>query len=257
MPCAHGKRQAYDTEGVICLIRAEDAIDTARKLIGTPYAQMDCISLIIQVIRRSPGGVIDYRCEGTNWLWDSEQNSGKYRHLVSRQEGISGAKAGMLAFKRYGLADEGHIGLVTGKGTVIHSSSAGGRGVVETPLTAAQGWDLLGKHRYIETGEGDRTMEMICRAKVATKNDPLSLREAPEDGRVIARMPKGAVVEVLSEGEWPLVFYDGMKGYASHEYLERIEEERMQEMRMVLTDDMGNTWIPEGGFSVQMRRTED
>ena len=239
------------------MIRAEDAIDTARKLIGTPYAHMDCISLIIQVIRRSPGGVIDYRCEGTNWLWDSVKNSGKYRHLVSRQEGIGGAKAGMLAFKRYGLEDEGHVGLVTERGTVIHSSSVGGRGVVETPLTAAQGWDLLGVHRYIETDEAEGRMDMIYRAKVATKKDPLSLRDAPENGRVIAGMPKGAAVEVLSEGDWPLVCYDGMQGYASHEYLERIAEETAQEMRMVLTDDMGNTWIPDGGFSVQMRKAED
>lgn len=239
------------------MIRTEDAIDTARKLIGTPYAQMDCISLIIRVIRRSSGGVTDYRCEGTNWLWDSVKNSGKYRHLVSRQEGIGGAKAGMLAFKRYGLADEGHVGLVTERGTVIHSSSAGGRGVVETPLTAEQGWDLLGVHRYIEADEGEGRMKMIYRAKVATENDPLSLRDAPENGRVIARMPKGAVVEVLSEGDWPLVSYEGMEGYASHEYLERIGEETAQEIRMVLTDEMGNTWIPEGGFSVQMRKTED
>ena len=70
-------------------------------------------------------------------------------------------------------------------------------------------------------------------------------------------MPKGAAVEVLSEGEWPLVCYDGMQGYASQEYLERIAEETEQEMRMVLTDDMGNTWIPDGGFSVQMRKAED
>lgn len=239
------------------MIRARDAIDTARSMIGTPYEQMDCMALIIQVIRRSPGGEKGYRCQGTNWLWDSIDNGGKYRHLVSRKEGIGGAKAGMLAFKRYGLADEGHIGLVTEKGTVIHSSSTGGRGVVETPLTAAQGWDLLGIHRYIETDEAEERTEMTYRAKVATKNDPLSLRDAPENGRVIARMPKDTVVQVMGESNWPLVSYDGMQGYASHEYLERIEEETAQEVRMVLTDDMGNTWIPEGGFSVQMRKTED
>jgi len=239
------------------MIRAKDAIDTARSMIGTPYDEMDCMALIVQVIRLSPGGERSYRCQGTNWLWDSAENSGKYRHLVSREEGIGGAKAGMLAFKRYGPEDEGHVGLVTGEGTVIHSSSVNGRGVVETPLTAAQGWNLLGIHRYIEASEAERTMEKVYKARVATKTDPLSLRDAPENGRVIAKMPKGAIVEVLSEGGWPLVSYDGMQGYASHEYLARIEEEKAQELRLVLTDEMGNTWIPEGGFSVQMRETED
>lgn len=234
------------------MIRAKDAMDTARSMIGTPYDEMDCMALIIQVIRRSPGGESGYRCQGTNWLWDSINNSGKYRHLVSRQEGIAGAKAGMLAFKRYGEGDVGHVGLVTNVGTVIHSSSVGGRGVVETPLTTTQGWNLLGIHRYIEVSEAERMMEKVYKAKVATKTDPLSLRDAPESGRVIAKLPRGAIVEVIGEGEWPLVVYDGMQGYASSEYLERIEEEKEQALRLVLTDEMGNTWIPEGGFSVEM-----
>lgn len=130
------------------MIRAKDAIDTARGLISTPYKEMDCIGLIRTVIRKSSGGVRDYRCEGTNWLWRSIDNSGKYRHLTWRQESIAGARAGMLAFKRDG-EDVHHVGLVTGEGTVIHSSSAQGR-VVETALSAQEGWALLAVHRDIE-----------------------------------------------------------------------------------------------------------
>lgn len=235
------------------MIRAEDAVDAARNMQGTPYAQMDCMAMIVQVIRRSPGGVKDYRCQGTNWLWASAENSGKYRHLTWRQEGIQGARAGMLAFKRYGLEDEGHVGLVTGEGTVIHASSEHGR-VVETALTAAQGWDLLGKHRHIEAGETD--MNRIYRAKVMTKEHPLSLRDAPKSGRVIGKIPKDAIVDVMSEGEWPLVVWEGNEGYASGAYLQRTEEQAGG-ICMVLTDEAGNTWIPQGGFSVQMRETED
>ena len=239
------------------MIGAKDAIDTARSMIATPYAQMDCMALIVQVIRMSPGGESGYRCQGTNWLWNSTGNCGKYRHLTSRQEGIGGAKAGMLAFKRYGAEDVGHVGLVTNAGTVIHASSVGGRGVVETPLTAAEGWNLLGTHRMIGVDAEEGMGQKMYEARIATKKDPLSLRDAPENGRVIAKMPQGAVVQVLGEGVWPLVVHDGMQGYACGEYLERIEEKEEQALRMVLTDDVGNTWIPEGGFSVQMRRTED
>ena len=106
---------------------------------------MDCIALIRDVIKRSAGGVKDYRCEGTNWLWRSINKSGKYRHLIWRQEGIEGARGGMLAFKRSG-DDIHHVGLVTDKGTVIHSSSVSGC-VIETPLDSS--WHLLGQHRYI------------------------------------------------------------------------------------------------------------
>jgi len=146
----------------------QDAIRIARELIGTPYKALDCINLIKKVIRTAPGGVSNYTTAGTNTLWDSFHASAKYRDLTWRQEGLAGARAGMLAFKRYGADNEGHVGLVTGEGTVIHSSSENGRGVVETPLTAAQGWDLLAVHRYIgvdaekETAPGtqeDKTQE--------------------------------------------------------------------------------------------------
>ena len=131
------------------MIKANNAIRTARTLIGTPYSKLDCIALIREVIKRTAGGDTAYRCEGTNWLWRSINNSSKYKHLVWRQESIDGARAGMLAFKRDG-EDVHHVGLVTGNGTVIHSSSARGL-VVETELDDT--WHLLGQHKLIEVVE--------------------------------------------------------------------------------------------------------
>ena len=131
------------------MIKARDAIRSAQARIGTPYGTMDCIALIRDIIKRSAGGVPDYRCEGTNWLWKSIGNSGKYKHLIWRQESIEGARGGMLAFKRSG-DNIHHVGLVTDKGTVIHSSSVSGQ-VVETPLDSS--WHCLGQHRYIEVLE--------------------------------------------------------------------------------------------------------
>ena len=125
------------------MIRYDDAVRTARSLMSTPYSEMDCIRLIVMIIRRTAGGDPDYRCEGTNWLWRSIKNSSKYRHLTWQQESIEGAKAGMLAFKRDG-DDVHHVGFVTAEGTVIHSSSVRGM-VVETPLDNS--WHLLAVHR--------------------------------------------------------------------------------------------------------------
>ena len=114
------------------MVKTMDAIRTARSLIGTPYKELDCIGLIVRVIRTAPGGVGAYRTAGTNTLWRSAEASAKYRDLTWRQEGLTGAQAGMLAFKRRGT-DVHHVGLVTECGTVIHSSSAAGK-VVETKL---------------------------------------------------------------------------------------------------------------------------
>jgi len=167
----------------------------ARGLIGTPYKELDCINLIKRVIRTAPGGVGSYTTAGTNSLWDSFYSSAKYRDLTWRQEGIAGACAGMLAFKRYGADDEGHVGLVTESGTVIHSSSEGGRGVVETPLSSREGWDLLAVHRYIgidgkadeeANEEADAETEAAQSGALITIVDSAGRRFAPQgDWRVL------------------------------------------------------------------------
>lgn len=206
------------------MIQTKDAITTARSFLGTPYAQMDCINLIKAVIRCAPGGEPDYTTAGTNTLWNSDHAAFKYRDLTWKQEGTYGARAGMLAFKRNG-SDVHHVGLVTDVGTVIHSSSVQGE-VVETPLDDA--WHLLAIHRYIET-EGDTQKEepMIYQAQVITLEDPLRVRAWAKTGRILGTVPRGAVVDVLSDSGdgWPRVRFNELLGYASAEYLMRVDEE--------------------------------
>ena len=134
------------------MIQAEEAIRAARGLIGTAYSELDCINLVKKVIRTCAGGDKRYTTAGTNALWNSFDSAPKYRDLIWRQTGISGAKPGMLAFMRVGTGDVSHTGLVTEQGTVIHSSKSRG-GVVETALTAKAGWNGLGVHRMIEVAE--------------------------------------------------------------------------------------------------------
>ena len=207
------------------MIKAQDAISAARALIGTPYSELDCINLIKAVIRRSPGGVPWYTTAGTNALWASANASAKYRDLTWRQDGIAGARAGMLAFKKHG-GDVHHVGLVTGEGTVIHSSSAAGR-VVETALD--ESWHLLAQHRYIEVAaaaaETEGTMDVLYQAVVNTMRDPLNVRDSPDaSGRKIGELPRGATVDVLVEPVegWAYIRAGSVSGYASAAYLARV-----------------------------------
>ena len=207
------------------MIKTQDAIRTARALIGTPYSELDCINLIKRVIRTEPGGVPWYTTAGTNALWASYIASSKYRDIIWRQEGIAGARAGMLAFKKHG-GDVHHVGLVTERGTVIHSSSAAGR-VVETALD--ESWHLLAQHRYIEVAasaaETEGTMDVLYQAMVNTMRDPLNVRDSPDaNGRKIGELPRGTTVDVLAEPceGWLYVRGDGVTGYASAAYLARV-----------------------------------
>ena len=212
------------------MIETGEAIRTARALIGTPYSELDCINLIKKVIRTAPGGNKRYTTAGTNELWNSFDSAPKYRHLIWRQAGISGAKPGMLAFMGVGTGDVSHTGLVTERGTVIHSSKSRG-GVVETTLTAKAGWNGLGVHRMIEVDypEGGKTEvseaeKIFGNATVNITSGYLNIREgASTRSKIIAKAEDGARVNIIREaGGTGWVFgklESGEVGYMSSEYL--------------------------------------
>ena len=219
------------------MISAKDAVAYARSLIGVPYGsgagQLDCINLIKAVIRQAPGGDPDYRTAGTDELWSSANASGKYRHLIWRQEGLSGVGAGWLVFKGKATDEKDgephHVGLATGEGTVIHASSAKGR-VVESPLMAAEGWTLAAKHRDVSTEneKGVRPMGSVFQAEVVThdgKGVNLRKEQTTKSAR-IGKLPEGIVIDVVDDSNpaWWKVEYQGAVGYVSSTYLHRIEE---------------------------------
>ena len=239
------------------MVKTMDAIRTARSLIGTPYSELDCIGLIVRVIRTSPGGVGAYRTAGTNTLWRSAEVSAKYRDLTWRQEGIAGAQAGMLAFKRRGT-DVHHVGLVTGDGTVIHSSSARGC-VVETKLDDT--WQLLAVHRYIEACpsgasiEDEAEVEQMTPYKMQVVASSLNVRNEPGVGGTrIGRLSEGAVVTVQAEMEngWKYVSYgDSGSGYVDGSYLGAYVEPPVPETpKITIIDSANNHFSPVGDFRV-------
>lgn len=208
------------------MIKTSEAVRAARGLIGTAYSELDCINLIKKVIRTAPGGDKNYTTAGTNALWDSDSKSGKYRDLTWKQEGISGAKAGMLAFMGVGTGDVSHAGLVTERGTVIHSSKSRG-GVVETVLTEKNGWNGLGKHRkiavYDDNEEGGDTMFGNATVKTQTAGSYVNLRGADSTkSKVIGKVHDGERVDVVCHFEtgWYLVkTQTGANGCVSADYV--------------------------------------
>ena len=250
-----------------------DAISAARELIGTPYptkengnAGLDCLNLIKKIIRSCRGGMPGYTTATTVSLWESIGVSAKYRDLTWRQDSIAGARAGMLAFKRYNKPAD-HVGLVTERGTVIHSSSEYGS-VVETPLTASEGWNGLGIHRYIKTAESATESEegkmvgYAAKVKLSNEDSTLNVRDTPSTkGRVINELGHGAVVQVQIEfgNGWRYVsFGDSGVGYVSGKYLERYEEPVVTTpaayatdmTEITIIDSAGNMFRPVGDFKV-------
>lgn len=240
------------------MIKASEAIRTARALLGTSYEELDCINLIKKVIRTAPGGDKNYTTAGTNELWNSFDSAPKYRHLTWRQAGISGAKPGMLVFMDVGMGDVSHTGLVTERDTVIHSSKSRG-GVVETALTAKAGWNGLGVHRMIEVdypeggkAEVSETKKIFGNATVNITSGYLNIREgASTRSKVIAKAENGARVNIIREaGSTGWVFgalKNGEAGYMSSEYLvEDVPE----------SSDQGETDDPGEQTTTTLRRSD-
>ena len=200
------------------MIQAEAAIRAARGLIGTAYSELDCINLVKKVIRTAPSGDKRYTTAGTNALWDSDSKSGRYRDLTWKQAGISGAKPGMLAFMGVGTGDVNHTGLVTERGTVIHSSESRG-GVVETALTAKAGWNGLGVHRMIAVAE-NADAAPTGTAYIVCAQTGLRMRKRPDvRGEYMQMLPDGAVIVALeTRAGWIKTTYKGYTGWVSGEY---------------------------------------
>ena len=214
------------------MIQAEAAIRAARGLIGTAYSELDCINLIKKVIRTCAGGDRRYTTAGTNALWNSFDSAPKYRDLTWRQAGISGAKPGMLAFMGVGTGDVSHTGLVTERGTVIHSSKSRG-GVVETALAAKAGWNGLGVHRMIEVNEymNDEDVQIDAKYSIGeyavSYEKGLRLRKRPSlTGVYMLTMPCGAKLTVTEiDGDWGKATYNGHQGWCSLAYCDKVGEQ--------------------------------
>lgn len=134
------------------MIAGRDAVETATGYIGTPYEEMDCNGLIINVIRNSPNGNKAYRCQGTNWLFQSFMNRGKYQYITTRDKiavDYSNCGIGSIVLKyNEKTGDCSHCGIYAGNGVVIHSPQRG-KTVCETTI-AKSGFNYVATSKFIK-----------------------------------------------------------------------------------------------------------
>lgn len=146
-----------------------------------------------------------------------------------------------------------HIGLVGRDGRILNAQGVE-TGFVSSP---GDGWDGCAPLLAVDYEDGVEGARVLYRARVATARDPLRVRDWPETGEVLGSIPRGAEVEVLDDtgGGWLRVRYGGLEGYASGAYLSRADGEAQAGARLVLTDEAGRTWSPQGAVTVRVEGT--
>ncbi len=98
-------------------------------------------------------------------------------------------------------------------------------------LERKDGWSLIqsgnvigwAKDQYLLFGEEAREMANKVGKLVARMNDALRVRKAPDrDAEVYGVLPKGEIVEVISQDEngWVCIDYEGKNGYVMEQYVE-------------------------------------
>ena len=224
----------------------------------------DCIGLIIGAIRR---------CGGT-WTGTHGSNyAARYAMRALRQVTSAAALGvGEIVYKAHEPGDAGyalpstyrndsdqrdyyHVGVVMGVSPlkIMHCTSPTVK--IDTKLGK---WAYAGRLKVVEQdGKGVDDMDALYMATVNTQQGPLNVRDAPKTGKVIGQIPKGAAVEVLSEGEWERVRYGALEGYSSAQYLKRIDggsgnTQDASKAVVTIVDGEGNTFTPAGSFTVQV-----
>lgn len=193
----------------------------------------DCIGLIMFALRKLgfkwPGS------HGTNWT---------VRNAMTTLNYISSAKEcflGEVVFKarepgeeRYDLPktyddspdrlDYYHVGVVTSLApfTITHCTSVEGGIARDTSLGK---WCWGGKLKYVNyESEAEKPMDILYTAIVtADSGSTVNMRKTPSNnGRILAKIPLGTPVQVLSEdGDWAHIACDGKDGYMMLKFLEK------------------------------------
>lgn len=186
---------------------------------------------------------------------------------------ISNARPGYAAFKwrkdfetaeleeKYGdnLGNFKHIGLVSRDGKYVLHAKGEAYGFVCTELDSS--WQYVAELDFVEyTDDSQLEVDMesvIYHASVATKKDPLRVRDWPKTGEILGHVDKGSIVDVLRDNGdgWPFIRYNELIGYASAEYLTPVlQTDGVADAadRIVIRDSAGNEFRPVGGWRVEI-----
>ncbi len=215
-------------EVITVAVKASDLIREFQRMIGWKYEWgaaregcVDCSGAFAYAYKRLGG----YMYHGSNTMWR------KYTTEKGKREDMT-LVPGMAVFKWRkdgGPDSQGdfyHVGLYVGGGQVIEAQGVSTGCVV----SGIDKWPYVArlKETIYDVQEGDEEpLAIECRAKVVTESGKLNLRLSP-GGALLTRIPRHEEIDVIrwnaSDG-WALVVYNGTQGYASQEFLERIEVE--------------------------------
>lgn len=207
-------------------IKASDLIREFKRMIGWKYEWgaaregcVDCSGAFAYAYKQLGG----YMYHGSNTMWR------KYTTIKGKREDMV-LLPGMAVFKWKkdgGPDSEGnyyHVGCYIGDGQVIEAQSKD-TGCVVSDVNKWPYAAQLTKTIYdVQEGEAE-AMTVECRAKVVTEAGKLNLRKSP-GGALLTRIPREEEIDVLcwdAADGWALVVYRGTQGYASKDYLQRIE----------------------------------
>lgn len=106
----------------------------------------------------------------------------------------------------------------------IKNAKSGNAAISESRKAVAESSTTLREQRKQSLNTRQRESNaVIGRTRLAivnTSKSPLTMTKAPEKkGGTICKIPKGATVTIIEEGEWSLVEYDGKQGYVDSQYL--------------------------------------
>lgn len=224
---------------------AVNGIDGAQYLltrIGNSYEKEDCIrAVVVNLIRNCKGGDRLYRCGGCTELWNSINNSSKYRYITERLTIDEAKRDGLLIGDLPVIYDESsrkceHIAYYMGGiggYECIHSSAS--KGCV-CGTTLKNGFTHILRHRLIvgvpasSVGSEPETIEETEESTMAqytgygivtTDGGNLNIRSSASTRSVIIdRIPNGERVKILADkGGWYRVSYANSVGYVSAEYI--------------------------------------
>lgn len=207
-------------------VKASDLIREFKRMIGWKYEWgaaregcVDCSGAFAYAYKRLGG----YMYHGSNTMWRKYTTQKGKRNEMTLLPGMA-----VFKWKRDGGPDsEGnyyHVGCYIGDGQVIEAQGKDTGCVVSDVSKWTYAAQLKDTVYDLQEGETE-VLSIECRAKVVTESGKLNLRSAPK-GTVITRIPRNEEIDVLkweAADGWALVVYSGTQGYASKEFLERIE----------------------------------
>ena len=203
----------------------------------------DCAQLVVQAMKEA--GVSNLPSGATS-LW---------KKVAWADKGtIDTAPAGQLiCLYRDSNGTKEHVGWRLRNGDVIDARGSASGVVLNKPYSAWTHWSMYPGLNE-EDIKVDVQFESQFSAQVVKSKVPLSIRASRTvESSKLHEIPVGGIVEVGdAQGDWWLVRYQDVVGYASSKYLTRVNT-HAECGALLIRDEAGNEFRPVGRFTVEIK----